>query len=108
METAPAAVRSAGCRVIVHWFAVGQFVARGEPFRRICELPAAVVAAKLRPFTVSAKLCCAPDTMLDGSKVSIVGPEVIAIVDEAVSAGFAVLAAVMRIAFGEVAMGGAM
>jgi hypothetical protein len=87
---------------------VGQFVVRGVPFSRICELPVIVLGAKLRPFTVNAKLCCALARTLDGSKVSIVGPDVMATVAEAVSAGFAALVAVMRIALGDGAADGAM
>lgn len=88
-------------------FGVGQFVVRGKLLISICELPLVVVGMKLRPFTASRKLCCAPAITLEGRTVSIVGPDVTATVAAAVREGFAALVAVMRIAFGDGATAGA-
>lgn len=101
IESAPAAATSEGSRVIVQRLTVRQLVVRGELLTRSCDVPLPVVATKLSPFTASSKLCCAPAITLDGKTVSMVGPDRTATVAVAVSDGFALLVAVMLMAFGE-------
>lgn len=107
MDSSPATATSEGCSTIVQRLTVEQFDVRGESLTRSCDDPLPVVATKLRPFTASAKFCCVPAITLEGKTVSIVGPDVIAAVAVDTSAGFASLVAVMRMAFGEGAIGGA-
>lgn len=86
---------------------VGQFVVRGELLMRSCDEPLLVVGMKLRPWTASRKLLCAPATMLDGRIASITGAETNATVAVPASDGFATLVAVTLIALGDGATAGA-
>jgi len=107
-DSAPAVATSAGCSVTVQRLGAGQFVERGELSMSNCDAPLLVLARKLRPCTASRKLFCGPATMLDGRMASITGAEVSATVAVAASDGFAVLIAVIAMAFGDGATAGAM
>ena len=86
---------------------VAHVVARATPLRRITEPASPLPATKFKPWTDSGKPSTAPAITLEGKIVSMVGPDVIAIVAEADFVLSAWLVAMIDIAFGEGATVGA-
>lgn len=87
--------------------AVRHVVGRAAPFSRIVEPAPALPVTKFTPSTASGKASTAPAMTLEGKTISMVEPLVIAIVADPDFVGSASLVAVIRIAFGEGATGGA-
>lgn len=103
----PADCTSPGFSTVAHAPAVAHVVLRGCPFNRITEAELPLPGTKLTPCTSKGKLSTAPAITLDGSRIRIVGPLVIATVALALLVGSKELVAMTAIALGDGAADGA-
>ena len=108
MVTVAADWTSEGFSDVVQAAVVAQVVARAAPLKRITDAELPLPATKFAPFTSKGNASTAPAMTLEGRRVSMVGPLVMATVAEADFVESATLVAMTAMPLGEGAELGAL